>query len=386
MKKIMLFVITLFCCIVTVKAGDQESWKININPSNAGTVDYTIDSPYSTGTVDSSASLKFFPGANIDLTFNANEGFKILAVYKNVDDITSWLDSNNHFKFGPVDHSHMINVIYGIKAPTGSHNLTFPDNPPAGLVEIVDVTGHYTGVTPVNKRNYDIDAAMDEDGKVLYTGNVDGISSEETGNDIVGLAQVKTNNDTPTLTGQLKENGSLDGVSASAKGKMFVPLVIKNKDSATDSFIEGEMSYSAVKDSVKYKDKLVPIKKTVTGSEKTVFKNKKSWSLAITLTEEISDSKKQAQLFFASGKLTLPNKTIYFEKKKVKFGVKKGFNFVFKKGRDASGQLDKKSKIIIKNMTFKQNADSTWSVTGGVIKYKILKQKGQGNLTDFLWN
>jgi hypothetical protein len=386
MKNFLLLTLTLFCYTLILNADDKLSWKIVLSPSDAGTVEYSVDSPFSSGTLNSSAAVKFFPGAFIDITIKPKNGFRILAVFKNSDDITSWFDSNNHYQFGPVDHSHIITVTFGLQAPTGTHSLTFPDNPPENLAEIADVTGHYSGVTPVHKRNYDIDAAMDEDGKVLYTGNVDGVKSDETGSDIIGLGQVKTENNKPVLSGHLKGEGSLDGTSASAKGKITVPLVLKNQSSPDDTFVEGEMSYSAVKDSVKYKDKLVPVKKTVTDDDKTVFKNRKKWSIEITLTEEMSDSKKPSQIFYASGKLTLPDKILYFDKKKVKFGIKKGFNIVFRKGKNASGQTDKKTKINIKNMTFRKNPDSTWSVTGGTIKYKILNQKGQGNLTDFLWN
>src|SRR5437867_695504 len=58
--------------------------------------------------------------------------------------------------------------------PNGGFQFAFPTNNPL-LAAIVDVTGNFNGVTPTDHRNYNVDVAQDEQGKLSAMGTSDGI-------------------------------------------------------------------------------------------------------------------------------------------------------------------------------------------------------------------
>lgn len=361
------------------------TWKVVINPKGGGVVPYTASNPYQTGTLESSGTISFAEWAYLDLTFTANDGYKLSCVLKNGDDWTPYLDTHNHYKFGPIESKHTITAIFEEIVPTGDHDVEFPEDPPEGLAPIQDVSGHYTGTTK-HDRLFDLDAAADEDGKVMVMGTVTGVVSAETGSDLLVMADTKTVQDTPTVSGKAKFAGTLDGVESTANGSVTAPVVLKElgASKAGELGAEGDLNYAAVNGGTKYKDKQVPIKREASEEDVETITDGKKWDINIAITEEsVTTGKKTKSVIYASGVLTLPNNTVTFEKKKVKYSAKKGFNISFKKGVDKDGAVDKKSKIQIKNMTMTQLADETWEISGGQIKYAIMGQKGEGNLLDF---
>ncbi len=390
-KGITLGILLLGNVVVASDHGDQQIvWKISIK--GGGTVAYTSSDPYQTGILESSGKIKFNKTSILDLTFIPADSCTLSAVLKNSVDWTPYLDSNNHYKFGPIDSKHNITVLFSEVVPTGNYDVEFPEDPPDGLAPISDISGHYTGNTKHN-RVYNLDAAADEDGKVMIVGTVTGIVSSETGTDLLLSASIKTVQNVPIVTSQGKFEGTFDGAASKANGSISAPAVLKemgnsnmsNNKTAEQLGCEGELKYVVVKDDIKYKDKLVPIKKVASAEDVETITDGKKWSIKITISEEtVQAGKKTKNVIFVSGVLTLPNNTLTFEKFSVKYSAKKGFSLKFKKGLNIDGQVDKKTKIFIKKMTMTRQEDDSWKISDGIIKYKIMRQKGQGSLADFV--
>ena len=392
LKKMSNCLFVLLCIfIATLNASDDLIWKISIKPKGGGSVAYNISSPAQSGTLQESESLKLANGANIDLTFIPSNGYKISMILKNGTDIVSWLDASNHFQFGPVDNSHLILAIFEPLVPTGNYHMTFPSNPPSDMAPIADITGNYTGT--VRERAYDVDVAVDEDGKSMAMGTVAGLASNETGQELVGTGSMKTFDNTPQVKSKTKFNGTLDNNPIKGAGTFIVPVKLyegtpenTNLDLGADKqyFVEGTLSYSVVKDSIKFHDKLVPVKKVVSTEDVTKLQNGQQWALSLNITEELISTKKNKKAVFVQAVLQLPNNIITFDKVKVNYKPEKGMSFSLKKGTNADGMIDKKTKLKIKNLTMELQTDETWKITGGNVKYKILNQKGEGSILNFM--
>jgi len=112
----------------------------------------------------------------------------------------------------------------------------------------------------------------------------------------------------------------------------------------------------------------------------------KAWSVQLDLRSKISP--KTGKSFLAArAVLTLPNgDVISYPERVARCSAKKGYSFSFKGGTNTSVQPnapDKKSTIRIKGMTMIKQG-SVWNPTVGTLSYRILGQKGTGNLTDFV--
>jgi len=375
-----------------------KRWRISIKPKGGGSVLYTISAPSETGTLTSSKTLKIDAWAFLDLTFTPSNAYKIKAVYKNKEDITSQLDLLNHHKFEFIDSSASIKVIFEAITPEGNHNIAFPDDPPENLAPVADITGNYTGKTK-HSRTYNLDAAVDEAGKVMVLGTVTGFVSDKTGEDLIISSKMKTIKKVPRIKCRQAFKGTLDGVSVKGNGTVNAPITLNQNTSsealniagdvksAPQYFGEADLKYVAHKDSVKYHDKLVPLKKEASAKDVTTITSGKKWSIKLTVTEEnVTVGKKIKKIVYVAGVLTLPNDVVIFKKVKVRYKVSKGITVNFRKGIALNGEIDKKSKVFIRKMTLYQEADKSWTISGGTIIYKIMNQKGKGNLLDFTTN
>jgi hypothetical protein len=103
--------------------------------------------------------------------------------------------------------------------PTGSFGFRFPTNNPL-LTAIASMSGNYHGVSPTDHpRDYNLDVAQDEAGKLAVMGTVTGITKPDGGSELAGnIGSVATVNDMPTAKLKGGFAGVVDGTNSSAKG------------------------------------------------------------------------------------------------------------------------------------------------------------------------
>lgn len=264
--------------------------------------------------------------------------------------------------------------------PTGSFQFGFPTNNPL-LTQMVSVSGNYSGVTPTkNNRNYDIDVAEDESGKIAVMGVMDGILDKNGSPDIAGsLGMVKTVNAQPKL--QLKSTfaGTRDGMAVTASGNATGPVDVI--DVGGTNGLGGTGTYKSKIAGVPFGGKNLPVAVAAPpGSEANL---KKDWSVQLDINKRDIKGKERT---LSSAQLFLPNgETVVFGEKIVKFSKTKGYSLAFVRGTNTTinpPKLDKKSSIVIKGLTFIQQGED-WQPTGGIITYKFLGQNGTANLLDF---
>lgn len=404
--KIMFCMITFAALLCNVSAHDSaKTWRISIKEKDSGSVAYTVSDPAVSDVLTKSASLKVSFWGYLDLTFTPSNGYKIKAILKNNEDITSALDSSNHIQFGPVESSHSIKVIFEAITPEGDHNVAFPSSPPEDLAPVSDVTGHYSGNSQLRgltfahetTRNYDLDLAEDEAGKIIIMGTLTGVSSDKTGTTLNLSSKMKTVKNVPTMKVHTNFKGTLDGLPIKSNSTATIPITLSpNVDSTTrqDSvwldkvpstyFAKADLKYVAVQSGIRYHDKNLPVKKDASSTIENNFTNGKKWSIKVSVSEEyVTVGKKTKKIIYAAGTLSLPNNIVTFSKVKIRYTVPKGISVKFKHGIDLSGEIDKKSTINIKKMTMREESDHSWTITGGTITYKIMNQKGKGSLLDF---
>ncbi|MCG3149822.1 MAG: hypothetical protein PCFJNLEI_03287 [Verrucomicrobiae bacterium] len=363
------------------------NWTVSINPKNSGTVAWSTTAPVANGVLTQSGKITFDQYSFVDLTFHPNAGGSIVKVMKNADDVTLWLDPSNHIQFGPVGSPHLISVTFAggaaPSAPTGTFGFAFPTNN-ASLTAIADVTGNYSGAANFTiPRNYNIDVAQDESGKLAYIGTIDGFTPTGGGELAGGVGAVTTVNGKPTAQLQGSFAGTRDGVATTGSGTATGPLEISNVGTGT-SGVTGTASYKAKVAGVPASESNVPIAMPVTPAERANLH--KNWSLSLTITNIPTSTGKA--VIMATAQLTLPNgNVIVYPLKKTKYSSTAGYKLSFKKGQNISvipTALDKRSTITITGMMLTPSGGTSYTPTGGTLTYQFLGQSGTGNLTDFL--
>jgi hypothetical protein len=367
--------------------GSSLNWVVAIKGN--GSVVWSTSSPVANGTLVKSGKLTFNQGAFVDLTFQPGTGATIEKVMKNTDDITTWLDGNHHFQFGPVDQAHIIAVIFaggtppGAENPTGTFPFVFPTNN-LSLIAIADISGTYTGKTPTAaQRSFDFDVAQDQDGKVAIMGTADGIVPKGGGPISGNVGSIKTLNNEPTAQLKGKFEGTRDGAPVSASGSAAGPVEVADIGGGTNG-ISGTASYAANIAGVPFSAKNVPM--SVPTPPTAASRIHKAWSVQLDIQSKVSP-KTGKSFIAATAVLTLPNgDVISYPEKAAKYSATKGYSLSFKGGTNTSVQPnapDKKSTIAIKGMTMVKQG-SVWNPTAGTLSYSFLGQKGSGDLMNFV--
>jgi hypothetical protein len=363
--------------------GAPISWTISITPKGGGQVDWATSSPAANGTLDASGKIVVEQGGFLDLTFRANDGYVLVSVFKNADDWTFFLDGNDHFQFGPVANAHKITATYGVVVPTGAFDFPFPTGHPA-LTAIASLTGNYTGTMPgpFFARHYDLDVAMDEAGKVVVLGSVDGVVPEPGAGPVGGAGAVKTVDGKPTMQLKMGFEGTLDGVAATAKASGGAALDVVAVGGGTVG-LEGTHSYKTKLGGVPFSEKNAPVHASFDPA--SVGNVAKDWTLGVDIDER-TDAKGKRYIV-ARADLVLPDgDTIVFAERKAKYTVAKGYSLAFKNGMNVTlvpPAVAKKVKIQIKRMTLVKDG-LVWRPTGGTIHYQFFGQKGVADLLEFL--
>jgi hypothetical protein len=267
--------------------------------------------------------------------------------------------------------------------PTGKFPFRFPINNPL-LTAIANFTGNYLGGgQSIARRNYNLDVAQDESGKLSAMGTIDGYQDKTGSANLSGnVGAVKTVNGEPTVELKGSFAGTRDGDSTTLSYAATVPAKVTDVG-GTDG-LAGTGSYKGKIGGVPIVGKNVPIQ--VGPPDQQGLENlKKDWTLQLDITSR-QDSKGKSYLV-ASAELLLPNgDTIIFPEKKTKYSSK-GYALSFSRGTNTTTEpdkLDTKTSISIKGMTMTQQQDGTWQPNGGTISYKFLGQRGSGNLIDFI--
>jgi hypothetical protein len=367
--------------------GATVTWNIVITPKNSGTVIWATSSPSGSGTLVKSGKVTFNNGAFVDLTFQPNPGGTIVSVFKNLDNVTSWLDAQHHFQFGPVGSPHTITVIFSGGTPvpvdpTGNFDFSFPTGNP-DLTGIASISGNYQGVTREKKRQYNFDVAQDESGKLAIMGTTTGYLSKDGNPTVSGnIGAITTVSEKPTAQLKGSFTGTCDGVPVTAKGTAKSPVELTDIGGGV-SGISATAGGSAKVGGVPSSSKNGPISHSVAPSQASNFS--KSWSLRLDIQSKVN-SKTGKPYIGATGQLLLPNgDTILYPERVVKYS-KKGYSITFKGGTNITIQpnkIDKKSKVVIKGMTLEEQGQ-VWKPTAGTMTYQFLGQKGTESLLDFL--
>jgi hypothetical protein len=359
------------------------TWTIIIHPSAGGDVSWSTSDPPASGVLRASGKLQFDTNAFVDLTFEAAPGWALEKVLKNSEDLTPYLDLNDHFQFGPVDNPHIIVAVYTPVVPTGSFNFAFPSSNP-DLTAIVDLTGNYTGVSPPrHHRPYDIDVAMDEDGKLAAMGTIQGIEPKGGGELMGGIGQIDTvqGQATAKLGGSFV--GTRDGLDGTCTATATGPAALQDIGGGQLG-IAGTGSYHGKLDGIPFAEKNVPGQFPATAAQQENLR--KDWGLNLIIAKRMDPETGKVALV-ARATLKLPNNnTVEFAEKKVKYSVKRGYNLAFAKGTNVTlnpPAVDKKTTIAIKQMKLEQ-VGSTFTPVEGTLSYKFLGQKGKADVVDLL--
>lgn len=372
--------------------GSTLKWTVVIKGS--GTVAWNTTSPATNSTLIKSGNITFNQGAYVDLTFQPGAGGTIQKVTKNADDITTWLDPNHHYRFGPVDGPHVIMVTFSGSNPvtpvdpTGNFPLSFPTNN-AALAAITDLTGNYTGVTPTaNQRAYNVDVAQDESGKLIAQGTVAGIAVNSSSRSAVtsdvlsyNVGAITTVNNKPTLKTKGLFNGTIDGKVASSSGSGQAPVEIATVGGT--NCISGTGSYVAKVDGVP----LAPVKNQailVPTPPDAASHIRKAWSISLSITNKVNAKTHKAYIG-ATSVLTRPDgDVITYPEQVVKYSTKTGYSLTLKSGSNVTAQVsDKKSTVAIKGMKLEKTGN-VYVPTAGTLSYQFLGQKGTGDLMLFI--
>jgi hypothetical protein len=268
--------------------------------------------------------------------------------------------------------------------PIGNFHFGFPTDNPL-LTRIFSVTGNYHGVSPtVNQRNYNIDVAQDESGKLTAMGTMDGMLDSSGSPDISGsIGAIKTVNGEPRAEIKGSFKGTRDGVSTAFKGSADGPVEVVDIGGGTNGFA-GTGSYKSKIGGVPFSGKNLPIMLAAPpGSTNNV---RQAWTLDLDIHHKDIKGKQRT---VASARLTLPSGDIIaFPEKKAKYSSKKGYSLSFTRGTNITvnpAHIDKKSKLQLKSLTFTQQGNG-WQPAGGTIRYNFLGQRGIADLNDFIGN
>ena len=266
--------------------------------------------------------------------------------------------------------------------PTGRFPLEFPKNNPF-LTKILSLTGNYRGTFPSTKpRDFNVDVAQDESGKLAVMGTVDGIKDSKGDPDLAGsVGEIRTVNGTPTVKVGGPFDGILDGKVAKGDVNATVPVEVVDIGGGTQG-IMGTASAEGKIGKVPVSVDHFPIELE---TPPQILKNLNSdWSIKLVLTSGKGGKSKR---ILASAVLVLPNgDTIKFPAKAVKYSKKLGFSIKFEDGTNTSTKpptTDTKSKVTLSKLNFEKK-NGKWKLKSGKIRYEFLGQKGDESLKHFL--
>lgn len=396
----------IMLCAAPPLLAQNVTWSVNILPAGSSTINWSTTIPVQGGKLIKSGKVTFAIGSDITFHFAANAGYKLIHVYKNMEDEIGWVDSHaGNDTFGPVGKPHTIIAVCELLSPTGSFTGNYTDG--KGVTAVADVTGNYSGNLTVKNtpRAYDADIAMDDSGKLSAMGTVSGLANKDGGAEISSPAgSVKTVDDKPYATLKGGFNGTVDGKPASGSCAASGDLVFETVGAKKQ--FGGVASGTGVVDGVKSVAKSTARSLDVPPAD--VAKLKKAWGLTLSLVE-VPATAKVKKYVTASGVLRLTSgESSKFLPKKVTYSAKTGYivNFVSGQKLDSLGApvyvknpktgtnkldckgnpipvIDKKSTVKISKMLLNKSG-AVWVPASGLMEYKFLGQKGKGDIASFL--
>ena len=266
--------------------------------------------------------------------------------------------------------------------PVGKFPLTFPTGNPL-ITRIMSVFGNFQGQSALlSNRMYNVDVAQDESGKLMGMGTLEGVQNKEGSSELAGtFGAIKTVNGQPTA--QLKGTfaGTVDGASATASGSGAGPVTLMDIGGGTNG-VTGTASFKGKVAGVPFAAKNLPLKAPAPPG--ATDNARKAWNIELDLSRKTIRGREKT---VASAQLLLPNgDTISYPEKVVRYSATKGYSLSFKRGTNITAnptRLDKKSSVLLKNLTFMQQGGD-WQPTGGTITYQFLGQKGTASVLDFV--
>lgn len=269
--------------------------------------------------------------------------------------------------------------------PTGKFPLAFPKNNPL-LTKILSLTGNYRGTFPSDRpRDFDVDVAQDESGKLAVMGTVDGIKDAEGNRELAGsVGEIRTVNGTPTLKVGGPFDGILDGKQAEGDVHATVPVEVVDIGGGIQG-ITGTASAEGTIGKMPVSVDRFPVELE---TPPQILKNLNAdWSFKLTLKSASGGKGGKSKRILGSAVLVLPNgDTIKFPAKAVKYSKKLGFSIKFTKGTNTSttpNTTDTKSSVVLSKLNFEKKGGK-WKLKSGKIRYEFLGQKGDENLKHFL--
>ena len=267
-------------------------------------------------------------------------------------------------------------------APTGNFPFVYPTGNSL-ITRIISLIGNYKGTAPgPAKRQYDIDVAQDESGKLVAMGTMDGVEDQSGSPQITGsIGAVKTVNGEPTAELKGKFNGTRDGNAATASATASGPVEVADIGGGVDG-ATATATYKGKVAGVPFSAKNVPFE--LEAPPASVDNLEVDWSVELELEAKMVNGKER---IFASAVLTRPDgDMISFPEKAVKFSQTKGYNLKFKKGTNITvipNAIDTKSSVTFTNLDFTDTGGGL-AASAGRILYKFLGQSGEANVTDFI--
>ena len=269
--------------------------------------------------------------------------------------------------------------------PLGNFHFAFPTNNPA-LVRILSVIGNYQGVSPsVPARNYNLDVAEDESGRLTALGTVDGFVDSTGSTEIsesIGVIRTVQGEPAARISGTFR--GTRDGLGASIRGRATLPVEWVDLGGGTNG-LEGTGSYSSRIGGIPLSGRNVPLHLPAPpGAAENL---KKDWGLQLEITRKRIGTKGRT---VASARLLLPNgDTVAYRERTVRYSARAGYTLVFTRGTNITlnpPKLDRRSSITVKGFQLTQPnpALQEWQPTNGTVRYRFLGQDGTARLTDLL--
>lgn len=360
------------------------TWTVAILPAVGGDVTWATTSPPKSGVLTKSGTIVFNSGSFVDLTFTPDPVYAIKSVYKNAENWTTYLDGAHHYRFGPVGKAHTIVVVFTPLIPTGSYGMSLPTGNP-NLTQIADVTGNYSGVSPTrHHRAYNVSVTMDEDGKLMAMGTVQG-TVPKAGDPMSGkIGEVDTITGKPTFRGGGTFTGTRDGVPATCVAAGRAPLELKTLTSGQTG-VGGTASYRGKVAGVPYRETNVPLEAPASAPQQANLR--KAWGLMLTISKK-TDAKTHREYIAANASLKRPDgDTILFPERRLRYSVKYGYSVLLSRGTNLSmmpAKLDVKTSVYLRRMTMAKNGVN-WRPSGGMVTYRFLGQKGTAKVTDFVY-
>jgi hypothetical protein len=381
---------TLLLTGLTAAFASDVVWSLRVIPADAGLIVWSHNLPSGSGSTHRAASVRFSSGALLDLTFSSHPGYKLVSVRKNTEEIIHWLDANSHYRFGPVGNPHSIVAVFAVDAPTGTFSGVYQEG--EGLSPVVDMTGNYAGAVPNSDipRNYNVDVAMDESGKVVAMGIVTGLRNAGGGMDLGGTAgSVRSVQGEPRASLKGSFTGTLDGKPVRSSGSASGPA--QPQGPSANPSLEGVAAGTSVLDQQRHVAR--PATGGVSLPPAHAGQFRKGWGFTVQFAEKV-DSRGRTYLE-STGLLRLANGGWrYFAPKKVRYSVARGYIVNYSPAYvlddnldlvlDARGRpvRDRRCKLGLRQFQLNK-VSGQWQPVDGTLRYQFQGQKGEGPAANF---